>query len=50
VRQRGEGVLDLPKILTAAKQNGVEYFFVEQDMVQNPEIALKKSIEYLKSL
>jgi sugar phosphate isomerase/epimerase len=46
----GEGVLDLPKILTAAKQNGVEHFFVEQDMVQTPEIALKKSIDYLKSL
>ncbi|MDI1306329.1 MAG: sugar phosphate isomerase/epimerase [bacterium] len=46
----GEGVLDLPTILTAAKQNGVEHFFVEQDMVQSPEIALKKSIDYLKSL
>jgi sugar phosphate isomerase/epimerase len=46
----GEGILDLPTILTAAKQNGVEHFFVEQDMVQNPEIALKKSIDYLKSL
>ncbi|MFV5691343.1 sugar phosphate isomerase/epimerase family protein [Flavobacterium sp. LT1R49] len=46
----GEGVLDLPKILTAAKQNGVEHFFVEQDMVQTPEIALKKSIDYLKTL
>ena len=46
----GEGVLDLQKILTAAKQNGVEHFFVEQDMVAAPEIALKKSIDYLKSL
>lgn len=46
----GEGVLDLPSILTAAKQNGVEHFFVEQDMVASPEIALKKSADYLKSL
>lgn len=46
----GQGVLELPKILTAAKQNGVEYFFVEQDMVANPATALKKSIDYLKLL
>jgi sugar phosphate isomerase/epimerase len=46
----GEGVLDLPTILTAAEQNGVEHFFVEQDTVKSPEIALKKSIDYLKSL
>jgi sugar phosphate isomerase/epimerase len=46
----GEGVLDLPAIITAAKQNGAEHYFVEQDMVQSPEIALKKSIDYLKSL
>lgn len=46
----GEGVFDLPKILSSAKQNGVDHFFVEQDMVQSPEIALKKSADYLKSL
>lgn len=46
----GQGVLDLPAIVTEAKQNGAEHFFVEQDMVQSPEIALKKSIDYLKSL
>ncbi|MBL0134919.1 MAG: sugar phosphate isomerase/epimerase [Chitinophagaceae bacterium] len=46
----GEGVLDLPRILTAAKQNGVDHFFVEQDMVASPEIALKKSIDYIKTL
>jgi hypothetical protein len=34
----------------AAKKSGVEHFFVEQDMVQAPEVALKKSIDYLKSL
>jgi sugar phosphate isomerase/epimerase len=46
----GEGILDLRSIITAAKQNGAEHFFVEQDMVQSPETALKKSIDYLKSL
>jgi sugar phosphate isomerase/epimerase len=46
----GEGALDLKAILTAAKKSGVEHFFVEQDMVQAPEVALKKSIDYLKGL
>lgn len=46
----GSGVFDLPKILTSAKANGVEHFFVEQDMVADPEVSLKKSIDYLKTL
>ena len=46
----GEGALDLKSILAAAKKSGVEHFFVEQDMVQTPEVALKKSIDYLKDL
>jgi sugar phosphate isomerase/epimerase len=46
----GEGALDLKSILRAAKKSGVEHFFVEQDMVQSPEVALKKSIDYLKDL
>jgi sugar phosphate isomerase/epimerase len=44
------GALDLKSILGAAKKSGVKHFFVEQDMVQQPEVALKKSIDYLKSL
>jgi sugar phosphate isomerase/epimerase len=44
------GALDLKSILGAAKKSGVEHFFVEQDMVQQPEVALKKSIDYLKTL
>ena len=43
------GALDLKSILGAAKKSGVEHFFVEQDMVQQPEVALKKSIDYLKT-
>jgi sugar phosphate isomerase/epimerase len=44
------GALDLKSILGAAKKSGVKHFFVEQDMVQQPEVALKKSIDYLKTL
>jgi len=46
----GSGVLDLKTILTKAKASGVQYFIVEQDMVAEPEIALKKSFDYLASL
>jgi sugar phosphate isomerase/epimerase len=46
----GNGVLDLRTILTSAVQAGVQHFIVEQDMVADPEIALKKSFDYLSSL
>lgn len=46
----GEGVLDIKGIIQAAKKSGMEHFFVEQDMVQSPEVALKKSFDYMKSL
>jgi sugar phosphate isomerase/epimerase len=46
----GSGVLDLKAIIGQAQASGVKHFFVEQDMVANPEIALKKSIDYLKSI
>lgn len=46
----GEGVFDLPTILKTAKQSGVDHFFVEQDRVENPAVALKKSFDYLKTL
>ncbi|HXB45983.1 MAG TPA: TIM barrel protein [Puia sp.] len=46
----GSGVLDLKTILTKAKQTGVKHFIVEQDMVAEPEKALKKSFDYLSSL
>src|SRR5579859_7606509 len=43
----GEGVLDLKSIIQAAQKSGVKHFFVEQDMVAEPEVALKKSIDYI---
>ena len=46
----GNGVLDLKSIVTTAKENGVKHFIVEQDMVDNPEKALKNSYDYLASL
>ena len=50
IANAGEGIFDLPKIIKTAKDNGMEHFFVEQDKVDHPEIALKKSCTYLKSL
>ena len=46
----GSGVFDLKNILPAAKASGVKHFFVEQDLVKEPEKALKASFDYLKSL
>jgi hypothetical protein len=46
----GSGVLNLKLILEVATAVGVEHFIVEQDMVANPEIALKKSYDYVASL
>ncbi len=46
----GSGVVDLKTIIPMAKKYGVKHFFVEQDMVQDPQVALKKSIDYLKSI
>jgi hypothetical protein len=40
----------LPTILKTAKENGMEHFFIEQDIVAQPAIALKKSFDYLRSL
>lgn len=46
----GSGVLDLKGIISQAQTSGVKHFFVEQDMVANPEVALKKSVDYLREI
>ncbi len=46
----GDGVLDIKGILKKAKEIGVEHYFVEQDMVASPEIALKKSADFIGKL
>lgn len=46
----GNGVLELPRILGAAKRVGVEHFLVEQDLVEDARGALGASINYLKQV
>ncbi|HMB63206.1 MAG TPA: sugar phosphate isomerase/epimerase [Eudoraea sp.] len=46
----GSGVIDLETIIPTAQQHGVRHFFVEQDLVKDPDVALKKSFDYLSSL
>jgi sugar phosphate isomerase/epimerase len=46
----GDGVLDVKGIVQQALANGVKHFFVEQDLVAQPEIALKQSFDYLRKL
>jgi sugar phosphate isomerase/epimerase len=46
----GSGVLDLAAILSAAKQSGVEHFFLEQDLVANPADSLRRSHRFLSGL
>lgn len=46
----GQGVFDLDSIISTAKKVGVKHFFVEQDMVANPKIALKESFDFLSKL
>jgi len=46
----GDGEMDINGIIQTARENGAKHFFVEQDLVQNPETALKRSIDYLKKV
>ncbi len=46
----GNGVLDLKTIVSKASENGVKHFIVEQDMVSEPEKALRASYNYLATL
>lgn len=46
----GNGAMDIPAIVHQAQQSGVKHFFVEQDLVDNPRLALKKSIDYLRTI
>ena len=44
----GSGVLDLRRILGHAKRNGVEHFYVEQDLAADPPAQLGASYRYLR--
>ncbi len=46
----GSGVMDLPAILAAARSNGVEHFYLERDIAQDPDKTLADSYRYLSSL
>lgn len=46
----GAGVLELPRILGHAKKNGVEHFYVEQDLAADPPTQLGASIRYLRAV
>lgn len=46
----GSGVLDLPAIISTAKQNGVDHFIVERDLAPEPQEALSKGFKYLSTL
>jgi sugar phosphate isomerase/epimerase len=50
IADAGRGVLDLPAILSAAKQSGVSHFFVERDQTSTPDETLRGSYTYLSSL
>lgn len=46
----GDGVLDIKGIVAQARLSGIEHFFVEQDMVGEPAVALRRSAEFLAKL
>jgi len=46
----GDGAMNIKAIVEQAKKSGVKHFFVEQDLVDNPRLALKKSIDYLRTI
>ena len=46
----GNGAMDIPGIIAQGQKSGVKHFFVEQDLVENPRVALKQSIDYLRTI
>ena len=46
----GDGVLDIKGIVAQAEKSGIQHFFVEQDIAKNPEVALKRSFDYLNGV
>ncbi len=46
----GSGVIYIPSIVSVGEKIGIKHFYVEQDFVKNPEVALKKSLDFLKSI
>jgi sugar phosphate isomerase/epimerase len=50
-KEAGQGVLDWPKVLGAARTAGVKHYFVEQDQTPgDPVESLRQSYSYLAKL
>ena len=50
-REVGNGVVDIPAVLKAASEAGVQHYFVEQDQTPgDPLASLKQSFDYLRKL
>lgn len=50
-RELGNGVVDIPAVLAAAKKAGVKHYFVEQDQTPgDPLQSLRESFQYLEGL
>lgn len=50
IADAGQGVMDLPTILKAAKASGVEHYFVERDQSPSADETLRSSYRYLAAL
>lgn len=46
----GTGILDLPKLIGAARESGVRHFFVEYDRSDDPMAVIGQAIGYLKDI
>jgi sugar phosphate isomerase/epimerase len=46
----GDGVMNLRAIVEHGRASGVKHFFVEQDVVANPDVALKRSFDFVSAL
>lgn len=46
--QLGEGIIPINPIIEAAKEAGVQYCHVEQDLSHNPMRSIQRSLTYLR--
>ncbi|MDZ4701691.1 MAG: TIM barrel protein [Rhodothermales bacterium] len=50
IADAGSGVLDFPRILSAAKKAGVQHFYLEYDITATPKETLENSYRYLSTV
>jgi sugar phosphate isomerase/epimerase len=46
----GSGVLDVPRLIVAARRSGIDHFYVEYDRSSDPMNEIRQSIKYLEAL